>query len=750
MTALYRIARTELARMFYSPIAWLMLIVFILQTSMGYAAQLGRMAGQAFMGSIAGLKVTTAIFSDGNFGLFVDVIGNLYLYVPLLSMGLIARELQSGSIKLLLSSPVNLWQIILGKFLAMAVYFMGFVVFLLGLMLMTGAMVENLDMPLVLSGLLGIYLLALTYTAVGLFMSSLTAHQVVAAISTLAVLFGLNFVGSLGQRIPLVSDLAYWLSMAGRVDYLRDGLIASKDVLYFLSVMAMLLTFTWLKLSAGRKPESGLTIAGKYVAVLLIATVFGALSSHPALTVYLDTTREKSQTLSPASQAIMNEIEGPWKITVYANILNGGLRFQPRSQNALERRLFDQYLRANPGLEVEYVLYYGPSNIESLYERYPGKSDEDIARALARQYRIDFDDVVSTEEASTLAGVSTEAEGHRNFYVIEWNGRAEVFRNFDDLRYLPGEREISAALKRIAAGPVRIAYVTGHGERSAYRRGDEDHQLVASSRNFRPGLRNHGFDVEETSLDRPLPEDVDLLVIAAPQQPYSPEALDILGAYIDRGGNLLIAGEPAAHDVLNPIVRDLGVAFTDGRIVEPKQDFPEDLIFARLARNAADYGFEVGGRAADRPYFLNGAGILNYANDGPWEAIPILVADGERAFLRTETLVPFDETALGLAMRRTANGTEQRLMIMTDADFMSTLEMARTTVQTNNFEFVLDMFGWLSNGEYPIDASRPIHIDDDIDLAIEDVTWIKWLLYGVLSGSVLLLGASLLIRRRRQ
>lgn len=72
--------------------------------------------------------------------------------------------------------------------------------------------------------------------------------------------------------------------------------------------------------------------------------------------------------------------------------------------------------------------------------------------------------------------------------------------------------------------------------------------------------------------------------------------------------------------------------------------------------------------------------MLHYTNDGPFEAIPIVVADDEGAFLEAETSAPFDETALGLAMRRDVNGKEQRLMIMSDADLMSSAELTRTTL----------------------------------------------------------------------
>lgn len=86
--------------------------------------------------------------------------------------------------------------------------------------------------------------------------------------------------------------------------------------------------------------------------------------------------------------------------------------------------MYDQYWRANPELEVEYVFYYRPSDSERLYEQTSGKSDKDLAREFAYQRGLDFDACVTAEKAGRRAGVSPASEGYRNFFVIEWNGES--------------------------------------------------------------------------------------------------------------------------------------------------------------------------------------------------------------------------------------------------------------------------------------------------------------------------------------
>ena len=110
---IYKIARTELRTLFYSPIAWLILIIFTFQTGMFFAGTIEGLARNEFLGY--GNRMLTMEVFGGYYGLFLTVQQYLYLYIPLLTMGLMSREFGSGSIKPLYSSPVTNTQIVLGN-----------------------------------------------------------------------------------------------------------------------------------------------------------------------------------------------------------------------------------------------------------------------------------------------------------------------------------------------------------------------------------------------------------------------------------------------------------------------------------------------------------------------------------------------------------------------------------------------------------------------------------------------------------
>ena len=182
-----KIAGNELRALFCSPVAWFILVIFAVQAGMTFTDLFKSVLRQQFMGEPIEFSITNALLT-GMTGTFTVIQQYLYLYVPLLTMGLMSREFGSGSIKLLYSSPVTAGQIIWGKFLSMMIYGLILMGVLLVLVIFASCTVEAFDIPAALSGLLGLYLLTCAYAAIGLYMSCLTSYQVVAAVGTLAVL----------------------------------------------------------------------------------------------------------------------------------------------------------------------------------------------------------------------------------------------------------------------------------------------------------------------------------------------------------------------------------------------------------------------------------------------------------------------------------------------------------------------------------------------------------------------------------
>ena len=292
MKTAFNIARVELQVLFYSPIAWFILIMFTFQVGMFFCPTFGGfVTSQAIGNQLPGGLSYQAFASRA--GIFGIMQGYLYLYIPLITMGLMSRELGSGSIKLLYSSPVSNCQIILGKFISMMIYGLVLIGILFCFVLFAAFTIKSFYFPLILSGLLGVYLLICAYAAVGLFMSSLTSYQVVAAMLTLAVLAVLNYVKGWWQDIDFVRDITWWLALSGRSDTFVNGLICSEDFIYFLLVITLFLMFAIIKLKAVRQKNSWIVTWGKYIGVFVLAVLLGYISSRPKMMFYYMSRRQR-------------------------------------------------------------------------------------------------------------------------------------------------------------------------------------------------------------------------------------------------------------------------------------------------------------------------------------------------------------------------------------------------------------------------------------------------------------------------
>ena len=284
MKTIINIAKNELRQFFYSPIAWILIVIFFVQTGMAFSEAVTGLIRYSSLGF--GLNaITNQIFQDSWSGIYPGIQTWLYLYIPLLTMGIISREISSGTDKLLLSSPVTETQVVVGKFLAMAV--LGLVMFAVVIIeiLLCLIVVPGLDYGPVFSGFLGLYLLLLAYSAIGIFMSSVTRYQILAAVGTILVLFGLNWLTTVGQGIPVIREIAYWCGIAGRADTFIQGMICSEDVIYFLSVIVLFLVLTVLKLKRESKTLTRKQAVSRYVSVVfhIANSILIPLIQNPAL-----------------------------------------------------------------------------------------------------------------------------------------------------------------------------------------------------------------------------------------------------------------------------------------------------------------------------------------------------------------------------------------------------------------------------------------------------------------------------------
>jgi ABC-2 type transport system permease protein len=734
MRSIYRIGRQELSILFHSPVAWLILIVFPIQIGMDVTEYILMLGKSQRMGA-SYHHVTNMVFASQN-GFYVGVKNTLYFYIPLLTMGLVSRELHSGSIKLLLSSPVKVRDIVLGKYLAMMVYGLLLITIILLYGYAGSYFIQNIDYLMVISGALGLYLLICAYAAIGLFMSSLTSYQVVAAISTLAVLALLNFVGGLFQDNDVVRHITYFLSISGRTEQFISGLISTEDVIYFLLIIGFFLAITGMRLQAGREARSLPLKITRYAALIAGCVIIGYFSSRPRTTGYIDMTVAKSRTLGEKSVAFLKQMDKPLKITTYVNVLGDNYFLGEPAKKSFDERLFNQYRRYVPDLEMEYVYYYDLADNKSLLKSNRGATIEEIAKKVADIQKLDFKKLLGPAQIRKIVDLGPEQ--NRLVRQLEYGNRKTFLRYYEDMMMYPSEQEILASIKRLMVPekiPV-VRFITGHNERSAFRAGDADLRKGSAELGYRYSLVNQGFDIDSIDLAaKNVPANTSALVLADPKSGLSAVEIQKIKGYIDAGGNMMVLAEANSHPVLDTILQYIGIRTGKEMLTQQTKDFAPELVQALFTAASDSFSDRYKALREDSAIItMPGVSTVSFVEQ-PFKVIPLLKSS--------------NEAPVAVALSRTINNKEQKIIVAADADFLSTAELSRRNPENNNFAFAMGFFSWFSNGEFPV-STQHMRSKDRIDSTDAGVLRMRLIFFGLLPACLLICGATLLIYRKRR
>ena len=182
-------------------------------------------------------------------GFFDRIAYILVMFVPVLTMRLFSEERRNKTDQLLITSPMSLWSIVTGKFLAAASVLLATlaVTFIYPVIIVAFG---TLSFGMVVTSYLGCFLLGCVYIAIGLLISSICENQLTAAIVTLVVNILLQVLEYVPQMIPAGSPFAVagklfgWLSLSTRNTEFAVGLFSPSNVLYLLSFAGVLLFLT--------------------------------------------------------------------------------------------------------------------------------------------------------------------------------------------------------------------------------------------------------------------------------------------------------------------------------------------------------------------------------------------------------------------------------------------------------------------------------------------------------------------------
>ncbi|MBF6568397.1 MAG: ABC transporter permease subunit [Candidatus Binataceae bacterium] len=249
------IAGKELQGYFVQPVAYVVLTVFLLLGGWFFFAmlrqfdemiQMVQMMGQT--DSLKQMNLNTRVIDP----LLHDLSIVLVIVMPALTMRVFAEEKRTGTYELLLTAPVRTGEIVAGKFLATGAFTL-IMVALAWIFPLILTIFGDPELGVMFAGYLGLGLLALSFAAVGLFTSSLTQNQIVAAISSFGVLillYVISWPAEAGGGV--VSSVLQYLSLPEHFSTMTRGVVDTTDIVFFMSVIVLALFLTQRSVESAR------------------------------------------------------------------------------------------------------------------------------------------------------------------------------------------------------------------------------------------------------------------------------------------------------------------------------------------------------------------------------------------------------------------------------------------------------------------------------------------------------------------
>ncbi len=401
-----------------------------------------------------------------------------------------------------------------------------------------------------------------------------------------------------------------------------------------------------------------------FVVLLIVVTgLFAWLSNRYVL--QLDWTAAQRNSLSEASSKLLEEMDGPVKITAYA-----------REDKVLRR------------------------GIQDLVERYQ-KHKSDIDLVFVNPDR-------NPDEIRRLA-ISSDRE-----LVVKYSTRSANVKSLN-------ESSLTNALHRVARSEDRrLVYLKGHGERDLL--GQANHDLG----NFGKQLENRGFKIIGLNLPDAgaIPENTDTLVLSGGEVDLLPGEMALIVEFIAAGGNLLWLSEPGQSEATATLAKALNVRFVPGRVVEPTTrvfgvDDPDIVAVTRYGAHPATQAFNL-------ITVFPGAVAIVAGISSDWQTSPLLLTSGqswsERGPIdRQARLDDTNEAAgplqIGLALTRqliAEQGTsQQRVVIIGDGDFLANNYL----VNAGNLQLGLNLINWLAGDDEFIDIPATTAPDLEFSLS---------------------------------
>ena len=516
MLAIYK---KELKNAFHSVIGWVFIAVFICISSI-YLNYYNMRVGYA----------TTSYALSGMAFLFI-------LLIPIITMRSLSEERHQKTDQLLLSAPISISKIVLGKYFALLTIFLIPTAFLIIAPVYFNQFGE-VAFAQSFVAVLGFFLYGAATLAVGLFISSLTESIVIAAIASMAVNFVMYMMSDLIAIVTdnenIVTSIFSVLDIRTPYSNLMSGYLNIPSVIYYisLSVLFIYLTCTVIQKRRYSTSKSNVGISAMssittivFIAVFVIVNV--AAESLPESFREIDCTPNKYFTISDESKEFCKTIDQDITIYVLAKKADG------QYDTGLDKVL-SKYEEANKHINVEYI--------DTTYNN---------------NFYKDYTDTTPT--ANSMIVVSGDC-----YKVIDYNDLFEYSYDYStyeqNITGYDAEGQITGAISYVINDERAVVYtLNGHGE-------------IELGSNFTNAAQKANVTLEDLDLTTlsEVPSDAQCIIINAPEEDLNEDDAQKILTFLENGGNLVYAANIQAGDLPNfdSVLAFYQVSVMDGQVLE--------------------------------------------------------------------------------------------------------------------------------------------------------------------------------------
>ncbi|MDR3235584.1 MAG: gliding motility-associated ABC transporter substrate-binding protein GldG [Prevotellaceae bacterium] len=464
----------------------------------------------------------------------------IFLFLlPAVTMRSFAEEKKTGTLELLLTKPITHTRLIAGKYLAgvaLAVFALLPTLCYLYSVYMLGNPVGNVDMGGAWGSYIGLFFLAAVYAAIGIFASSITVNQIVAYIvaAVLCFFFYIGFDGlSQFSLFAPVDNFVLQLGVNEHYKSVSRGVVDSRDVLYFVSIIVFFLALTKLTFSVSKKRVW--THRGMFAGFVVLLLILNTAVRHVFFRI--DLTGDKRYTLADVSKQIMKNTTANVHVEIF---LEGNMPVQMKKLRTTIRETLDE-LNVYAGNRVRYTFINLEDEVADGDERatqrlYTLLQQAGLSPFVVQEQtggsnteRILFPGALVSCTKSTPDGDSVRIESREiavNFIQsdAQANPESNILLAQENVEY-----ELVNAINLLCRErQQRIAFVEGHGELDEYEVGDICREIAPFSRIDRLAL---GGRVGALNA-------YDLVIVARPMQPWSDADKFVLDQYVMHGGRV--------------------------------------------------------------------------------------------------------------------------------------------------------------------------------------------------------------------